>query len=62
MNIQQEELERLDLEGTDIQDAEATIEMVAEESGAQAPEVPVMEVATAACFAAFATWCFAQVI
>ena len=44
MNIQQEELERLDLEGTDIQDAEATIEMVAEESSAQAPEVPVMEV------------------
>ena len=44
MNIQPEELERLDLEGTDIQDAEATIEMVAEESGAQAPEVPVMEV------------------
>ena len=43
MNIQPDELERLDLEETDVQDAEATIELVAEESGAQVPEEPVME-------------------
>ena len=44
MNIQPDELERLDLEETNVQDAEATIELVAEESDAQVPEEPVMEV------------------
>lgn len=44
MNIQPEELESLDLEETDVQDAEATIELVTEESDAQVSDVPVMEV------------------
>ena len=42
MNIQPEELESLDLEETDVKDAEATIELVAEESDAQVSDVPVM--------------------
>jgi hypothetical protein len=44
MNIQPDELERLDLEKTNVQDAEATIELVAEESDAQVSEVPSVPV------------------
>lgn len=44
MNIQPEDLDRLDLEKTDVQEVEATVAQIPEVPFTEVPEVPVMEV------------------